>query len=453
MSRVTDSSHWPLSGTYARLKTSKPDKQAGKRHEGSGSRFKWASLLLAFAWEGPSHLSQSMRMEWRFVSIRWLGILILTPSLPFVGLSHKAQIMALGVIAAAAIYNLVVQIMLWRGSTLFNTGYVTTVCDGLLDLALMSFVGGFDTPLYYILYTVTVSTAMRYGYGPVLGIALLFVSGDLVHSLWQGQAVEGSFFVRSAFLVITAILAGYLHEQTQEAEAALQERLHQANALNQELEAFSYSVSHDLRAPLRSIDGFSQALLEDYNDKLDEEGRDYLNRVRASSIRMAQLIDDLLNLSRVTRSEIRPGLVNLSALTRSIAEGLRQIEPERRVHIVIADHVMTVGDEPLLRAVLENLLNNAWKFTRNCPLARIEFGIQQREGKPWFFVRDNGVGFDMAYVDKLFGAFQRLHSEAEFEGTGIGLATVQRIIHRHGGQVAAESQEGLGAIFYFSLPA
>jgi len=235
MSRTTDSSLWPSVGTQARLKAFKPERPGNNTGELNSGRLKWASLLLAIAWEGPSHLSQSMRMEWRFVSIRWLGILILTPSLPFVGLGHEAQLMALGVIGAATIYNLSVQIMLLRRSTLFDTGYVTTVCDGLLDLALMSFVGGFDTPLYYILYTVTVSTAMRYGYGPVLGIALLFVSGDLTHSLWQGQAVEGSFFVRSAFLVITAILAGYLHEQTQEAEAALQERLHQANALNQEL--------------------------------------------------------------------------------------------------------------------------------------------------------------------------------------------------------------------------
>jgi len=220
---------------------------------------------------------------------------------------------------------------------------------------------------------------------------------------------------------------------------------------NKELEAFSYSVSHDLRAPLRSMDGFSQALLEDYTDKLDTQGKDYLRRVRAACQRMSQLIDDLLNLSRVTRAEMRYEKVNLSALAKAVVVELQETQPERRVEFVIEEDITAHGDSHLLRVVLENLLNNAWKFTSKHPRARIEFGATQREGKSVYFVRDDGAGFDMAYVGKLFVPFQRLHAETEFSGVGVGLATVQRIIHRHGGSVWAEGEVEKGATFYFTL--
>jgi signal transduction histidine kinase len=225
----------------------------------------------------------------------------------------------------------------------------------------------------------------------------------------------------------------------------------QLTQANRELEAFSYSVSHDLRAPLRSINGFSLALLEDYAEKLDEQGKDYLKRVRAASQRMAQLIDDLLNLSHVTRSEMRHETVDLSALSRAIAAELQRTQPERQVTFVIAPGLVASGDVRLLRVVLENLLGNAWKFTGKHPTAKIEFGVTQHDGRPTYFVRDDGAGFDMAFGDKIFGAFQRLHSMTEFEGTGIGLATVQRIIHRHGGQVWAEGAVEQGATFHFTL--
>ncbi len=220
---------------------------------------------------------------------------------------------------------------------------------------------------------------------------------------------------------------------------------------NKELEAFSYSVSHDLRAPLRSIDGFSQALLEDYGDSFDETGKDYLHRVRAASQHMAQLIDDLLKLSRVNRAEMRYESVDLSDMIKAIAKELRDKEPERIAEFIIAEGVMVQGDASLLRVALENLLNNAWKFTGKHPLATIEFGVSQREGQPVYFVRDDGAGFDMAYVDRLFVPFQRLHTSAEFEGTGIGLATVQRIIHRHSGSIWAKGEVEKGATFYFTL--
>jgi PAS domain S-box-containing protein len=231
----------------------------------------------------------------------------------------------------------------------------------------------------------------------------------------------------------------------------LEHRVAELNALNRELESFSYSVSHDLRAPLRGIDGFSQALLEEYEDKLDDKGKGYLRRVRAASQRMGELIDDLLNLSRVTRREMRREAVDLSALARAIGAQLQKAHPDRRVDLVVAPGLSAEGDPHLLRVVLENLLGNAWKFTGARARARVEFGGALHEGTTAYCVRDNGVGFDMAYAGKLFGAFQRLHAMTEFPGTGIGLATVQRIVHRHGGRVWAEGEVDKGATFYFTL--
>jgi PAS domain S-box-containing protein len=234
-------------------------------------------------------------------------------------------------------------------------------------------------------------------------------------------------------------------------EQRIRERTAQLQASNQELESFTYSVSHDLRAPLRSITGFSQALMEDYADKLDAQGKDYLNRVRAACLRLAQLTDDLLNLSRVSRSEMRHDTVNLSEMAQAVFTELKERQPERQVDLVVAEGMAASGDAHLLRIVLDNLLGNAWKFTQKCPQPRIEFGVAQQNGETEYFVRDNGAGFDMAYVDKLFLPFQRLHAITEFEGTGIGLATVQRILRRHGGRAWAEGAVGKGATFHFTL--
>jgi PAS domain S-box-containing protein len=231
----------------------------------------------------------------------------------------------------------------------------------------------------------------------------------------------------------------------------LQRRIAELGTLNRELEAFSYSVSHDLRAPLRSIDGFSQALLEDYGHKLDDEGQDHLRRVRAATQRMGELIDDLLTLSRVTRREMRREPVDLSGLAQAIMEQLMKTDPGRDVRVTIAPGLRVEGDPHLLRVALENLLGNAWKFTAKEARAVIDFGATMRDGQPVYVVRDNGVGFDMAYSGKLFGAFQRLHRSSEFPGTGIGLATVQRIIARHGGRVWAEAEVHKGATFHFTL--
>lgn len=237
-----------------------------------------------------------------------------------------------------------------------------------------------------------------------------------------------------------------------ELEQRVEQRTRALAAANRELESFSYSVSHDLRAPLRTVDGFSQILLDEYAAKLDETGRGYLERVRSGSRRMAELIDDLLELARVTRRDLQVRDCDLSTLARDILTDLSQADPARKVRIEIAEGMMVSADGGLLRIALENLLRNAWKFTGRRQDAVIEVGFSGETGKGAYFVRDNGVGFDMAYANKLFGAFQRLHSESEFEGTGIGLALVQRVIRRHGGSVWAEAAPGSGACFYFTLP-
>jgi len=236
----------------------------------------------------------------------------------------------------------------------------------------------------------------------------------------------------------------------QELAATRAALIRELESKNEELEAFSYSVAHDLRAPLRSIDGFALALLEDYADRLDGDGKQYLRYVRESAQQMAQLIDDMLALSRVTRGEFQRAPVDVSAIAREVAGSLAQANQTRKVRFIVPERLAADADGRLLKVVFENLLGNAWKFTSKCRDARVEVGVTDAK-RHAFFVRDNGAGFDMAYASKLFGMFQRLHSNAEFEGTGIGLATVQRVIRRHGGRIWAESVVGSGTTFFFTL--
>jgi DNA-binding response OmpR family regulator len=227
----------------------------------------------------------------------------------------------------------------------------------------------------------------------------------------------------------------------------------QLEAANKELEAFSYAVSHDLRAPLRSVDGFSQILLEDHGDKLDDDAKALVARVRGAAARMSQLIEDLLKLSRVTNTPLTVAEVDLSRMAREVFDGLAQSEPDRRVEVSIASGVMASCDRQLMQIVLSNLIGNAWKYTRKQQAPRIEFGRIEKNGGVGFFVRDNGAGFDMAQAEKLYQPFRRLHSENEFPGTGIGLATVSRVIRRHGGSIEADSRKGEGAVFAVTLGA
>jgi len=242
-----------------------------------------------------------------------------------------------------------------------------------------------------------------------------------------------------------------IRKLNQELEQRVAQRTNQLEVANKELEAFAYSVSHDLRAPLRSIDGFNQALIEEYQDKLDEEGKVYLHRVRSAAQRMAHLIDDMLKLSRVSLTEMNIAEVDLNKIAQEVADELCETQPERKAEFIIQKDIKVHGDSHLLRIVLENLLGNAWKYTSKHASARIEFGEQLQDGKAVYFIRDDGAGFNMEYAFKLFGTFQRLHTNTEFSGTGIGLATVKRIIQRHGGKVWAEGEVEKGATIYFTL--
>ncbi len=246
-----------------------------------------------------------------------------------------------------------------------------------------------------------------------------------------------------------------LNEELQHANAELEQRVAkrtlELEAINKELEAFSYSVSHDLRAPLRSIDGFSNKLLKDYSSGFDDQAKDYFNRIMNASRKMGILIDDLLKLARLSRVEMRIEKVNLTEIAWGIASELKESNPERNVEFQIMEDMVATADRNLIQIALQNLLGNAWKYSKNKAFTLIEFGIIKNAGEEVYFIKDNGVGFDMRYVDKLFGAFQRLHSVTEFEGTGIGLATVQRIIRRHHGNIWAESEVDAGTTFYFTI--
>jgi len=263
-------------------------------------------------------------------------------------------------------------------------------------------------------------------------------------------------FIENKIQSIISVIADITERKTTENKIKklndnLMRRSIELAVANKELETFSYSVSHDLRAPLRSIDGFSQALLEDYGNSIDENGKEYLNRVRNATQRMSQLIDDMLRLSRLTRVEMTMQKVDLSPMAKTVIEDLKKTDPERKITFIADKNLVAEGDANLLQILLENLLGNAWKFTKKRKKAEIEFGKTKHGKETVFFIRDNGAGFNMKYVDKLFIPFQRLHDDTDYPGTGIGLGIVSRIIHRHGGRIWADAEENKGATFYFTL--
>ncbi|HEX7113597.1 MAG TPA: ATP-binding protein [Steroidobacter sp.] len=284
----------------------------------------------------------------------------------------------------------------------------------------------------------------------------------------QFQTYKGWLFVAGSALLLYVLLRRY-HQRSETALAALIEsqkqvlsanaelerrvaqRTRQLEAANRELESFAYAVSHDLRAPLRSMAGFSQILEESAGAHLDEKSRHYLKRIQEASQRMSSLIEDLLNLSRISRSDLSARPVSLSQISAEAAAAVRERYPAREVELTIAPEMTVEADARLLRIAMENLLSNAWKYTSRTEAPRVEVGVESNESGPVYFVRDNGVGFDMQYADKLFTPFQRLHHDSDFPGNGIGLVTVQRIVVRHGGRIWAQAAPGQGATFYFTL--
>jgi signal transduction histidine kinase len=280
----------------------------------------------------------------------------------------------------------------------------------------------------------------------------LHVQSDDVHELLETYPVGEDTWALAALDITERVRA---EQEVQRLNADLERRVvtrtEQLQATNRELESFSHAVSHDLRAPLRAVDGFSEILIEDYGPHLDATGQAHLRRIRGGAQHMSELIDGLLSLSRLNRDELRVESVDLSALAAGIVDALREADHDRRVEVRVTPGLTAQCDPRLTRVALENLLANAWKFTSGRDPAHIELGVVELGGTRWFFVRDDGAGFDMRYAGNLFGAFQRLHRQDEFKGTGIGLATVQRIVHRHGGTIRAEGDVGRGATFLFTL--
>jgi PAS domain S-box-containing protein len=285
----------------------------------------------------------------------------------------------------------------------------------------------------------------------IFGVLLLVASES--GRIFNEKDVD--FAIEIARRAMLGIENAKLYEDSQKINALLEirvaKRTRELESINKEMEAFSYSVSHDLRAPLRSIDGFSNKILKDYEPLLDEQGKDYFMRVKKASQQMGQLIDDLLKLSRLTRVQIHPEYTDLATIAESITNDLKASDPEREVEFVIKQDMVARADPNLIRIALQNLFDNAWKYTRKNKKTSIEFSFLKKDNQVIYFIKDNGVGFDMQYVDKLFGSFQRLHTTQEFEGSGIGLATVQRIIHRHFGRIWAEGEINKGATFFFTL--
>lgn len=295
----------------------------------------------------------------------------------------------------------------------------------------------------------------RFRHTPIIFLTAI---GKSEPEIFKGYAVGAVDYVFKPFnpdilrAKVRVFVDLYKMRQQIEAQAAeLEMKNRMMNAVNKELESFSYSISHDLRAPLRAINGFSQALEEDYAQTLDEGAIKHLSRIRAATAHMNQMIEGLLDLARLSRGDLISGNVRLSELAQELMEQFQQNEPGRQVDSVIAKGIIVEGDPRLLRSAMQNLIGNAWKYTAKNPKAKIEFGVNEEGGERVFYVRDNGVGFDPALAKKLFVPFQRLHDPKEFSGMGLGLATVQRVIARHGGRVWAEAQEGKGATFYFTL--
>lgn len=313
-----------------------------------------------------------------------------------------------------------------------------------------------EVRLAWLTFYPAVAIAALYG---GLGSGLFGTALSCLAVLWLLPALTGQPFIQDSadwlglvVFAVTSVLVSSIAELTRRANARAKQAQQQAEVASRELEAFSYSVAHDLRAPLRGMSGFAQVLLDSDGDKLDADGRDALQEILLNARRMGELIDALLSLSRVSRSALRPESVDLSAVVRATAAQLSTAEPERAVEMVVQDGLRADVDPILARTLIENIVGNAWKFTSKVPAARIEFGANEKAGVRGFFVRDNGAGFDMAFASKLFAPFQRLHTVAEFPGTGIGLATVQRIVHRHGGRLWAEGTVDGGATFSFAFP-
>jgi len=430
----------------------------------------WASLKRAIRaeWHGPADLPGSLTMEWRLITARWVGILIVGPALPFLNLPLDHLAAAYAILLFATAYNVIVRWWMQRRPDLFASGYVTTVCDSLLNIAMVSVGGGFNSPFSYILFTVTISVAMRYGYGPAMAMTLLFVSGDGMEKILTRQSPDVPFAFLSGFLVITTLLASYLRSLTIKAEVALHERLQELQRLyadlavaHQELlsldEAktnFLANVSHELRTPLTSIRAFSEILLS-YNDDEDVQ-REFLGIISAESDRLTRLVNDVLDVTKIESGKMdwrdeRIDLVSLvDQCTRTFTPLLDQTELDFRLEVPATLPPIT-GDADRLQQVIHNLLNNAMKFTSDGTIA---LGVSVRGEWVHIAVSDTGVGIAASDQERVFEKFQQVGDTltGKPKGTGLGLTICRDIVAYHGGQLMLDSYPGQGSTFTIVLP-
>jgi len=428
----------------------------------------WLIRAIAAEWQGPPDLPKSLTLEWRLIAVRWVGMVSVAPVLPLMHLTPGRLVTAYAIIVAALFYNLGVRRYLPSRPSLFANGYLTTIADSFLNIAMVIIGGGFDSPFSYILFTITISVAMRYGYGPALAMSALFVGGDMLESLTQAQAPDAPFAFRSGFLCITALLGSYMRHLTLKAEAALQDRLGELQRLyadlagaHQELlsldEAktnFLANVSHELRTPLTSIRAFSEMLLS-YEDDEDVK-REFLGIISSESDRLTRLVNDVLDVTRIEAGQMdwRDDKLDLNEVLEHCARAFAPLVEQSQLAFyqdIAPDLPWIRADRDRLQQVIHNLLNNAMKFTSEGSIA-LYAAVHGDE--VCISVADTGVGIAEADQERVFDKFQQVGDTltGKPKGTGLGLTICRDIITHHGGRLTLSSEPGRGSTFEIWLP-
>jgi signal transduction histidine kinase len=428
----------------------------------------WLRRVVATEWHGPADLPRSLTMEWRLIAVRWVGVLAVGPAMPLMHLPLDRLIVAYAILIGAVAYNLTVRWYMQRRPDLFSTGYITTVCDSLLNISMVLIGGGFDSPFSYILFTVLISVAMRYGYGPAFAMTLIFIGSDALEHVIVGKSPDAAFAFRAGFLCITTLLASYLRSLTSKAEVALHERLVELQRLyadlavaHQELlsldEAktnFLANVSHELRTPLTSIRAFSE-ILQSYPDD-EETQQEFLQIITAESERLTRLVNDVLDVTKIESGEMewREESISPTPLLEQCARTFNPLfeNSPLRFHIQVPQHLPTVrGDHDRLQQVVHNLLNNAMKFTSQGTIALRASVIGD---ELHITVSDTGVGIAPADQERVFEKFQQVGDTltGKPKGTGLGLTICRDIVAHHGGRLTLDSEPGHGSTFTIELP-
>lgn len=428
----------------------------------------WPRRIVAAEWQGPPDLPQSLTMEWRLIFVRWVGVLAVGPALPLMHLPTNRLIASIAILVGAVIYNSIIRWYIQRRPDVFANGYITTVCDSLLNMAMVLVGGGFDTTFSYVLFTVMISVAMRYGYGPSLAMTMIFTGTDAMEHVFWHQSADAAFAFRTGFLVITALLASYLRSLTLKAELALHDRLVELQRLYSDLAVahqellsldeaktnFLANVSHELRTPLTSIRAFSE-ILQSYPDD-EETQQEFLQIISAESERLTRLVNDVLDVTKIESGEMdwRDDVINPTSLLEQCARTFVPLFEHSKLEFqqAIAPNLPSIrGDHDRLQQVVQNLLNNAMKFTSQGTIGLKAF-VQGNE--VCIEVWDTGVGIAEQDQERVFEKFQQVGDTltGKPKGTGLGLTISRDIVAHHGGRMQLESQPGRGSRFTIVVP-